>query len=133
MPPPEEISIKPIGVMHCNLNSREQTPRNYDISEETGTLEIFPEFSEALHGIKIGQTIVCLFWLHEARRDILKVYPRGDKSRGLQGVFATRSPVRPNPVAISEYRVTGIAGNEIEVSGVDVLDQTPLIDIKKKI
>ncbi|MBU0675904.1 MAG: tRNA (N6-threonylcarbamoyladenosine(37)-N6)-methyltransferase TrmO [Proteobacteria bacterium] len=127
------ISLNPVGIMHCRLTSREHTPRNFDISEETGTLEIFPEYSEAMEGVQVGQTIVCLFWLHEAARDILKVYPRGDKSRGLQGVFATRSPVRPNPVAVSEYEVIEINGNEIKVSGVDVLDNTPLIDIKKKI
>ena len=119
--------------MHCQLKSREVTPRNFDISEEIGTLEIFPEYCEAMDGIKVGQTIVCLFWLHEAKRDILKVYPRGDKSRGLHGVFATRSPVRPNPVALSELEIIEITGNEIMVSGVDVLDNTPLIDIKKKI
>ncbi len=119
--------------MHCELHSRAVTPRNYDISEESGILEIYPEYTEALAGIKMGQTIVCLFWLHEAKRDILKVYPRGDKSRGLFGVFATRSPVRPNPIAVSELEVIEINGNEIKVTGVDVLNNTPLVDIKKKI
>ena len=119
--------------MHCQLKSREFTPRNFDISEEIGSLEVFPKYSEVMDGIKVGQTIVCLFWLHEANRDILKVYPRGDTSRGLHGVFATRSPVRPNPVALSELEVIEITGTEIKVSGVDVVDKTPLIDIKKKI
>ena len=61
------------------------------------------------------------------------MYPRGDRSRGLRGVFATRSPMRPNPIAISELQVLAIRGNCIEVSGLDILDGTPVVDIKKKI
>ncbi|MBU0483077.1 MAG: tRNA (N6-threonylcarbamoyladenosine(37)-N6)-methyltransferase TrmO [Proteobacteria bacterium] len=129
----EPIELSPIGIIHCSLESREQAPRNFDISTETGTLEIFPEYIEAMDGIKVGQTIVVLCWLHQARRDILKVYPRGDKSRGLHGVFATRSPVRPNPIALSELMVTKIEQGNIEVLGLDVLNGTPILDIKKKL
>ena len=92
-----------------------------------------PEYQEGLDGIAPGQTIVVLFWLHQASRDILKVYPRGDRTKGLRGVFATRSPVRPNPIAISELKVLAIHGNKLEVSGLDILDGTPILDIKKKI
>ncbi len=129
---PDPITLTPIGTMHCGLESREDTPKNFDISTETGTLEIFPEYAEALDGIKAGQTIVVLFWLHQAKRDLLKVYPRGDRSRGLHGVFSTRSPVRPNPIAISELEVIEIENNKIKVRGVDVYNGTPILDIKKK-
>lgn len=132
MTQPDPITLTPIGLVHCRLKYREETPRNFDISTETATLEIFPAYAEALAGIEPGQTIVVLFWLHEARRDLLRVYPRGGRSRGLQGVFATRSPVRPNPVAISELKVSGIEGNLLKVSGVDVYNDTPILDIKKK-
>jgi L-fuculose-phosphate aldolase len=64
---------------------------------------------------------------------VLKVYPRGDRSRGLRGVFSTRSPARPNPIAISEFKIEAINGNRLDVCGVDILDGTPIIDIKKKI
>jgi L-fuculose-phosphate aldolase len=63
----------------------------------------------------------------------LKVHPRGDKSRNQRGVFTTRSPVRPNPIAISELKVLAVKDNFIEVSGLDILDGTPIVDIKKKI
>lgn len=129
----ETFEVRPIGVLHCELMTRQETPRNYDISHHIGVVEVFPEFHEALDGIKEGQTVVVLFWLHQARRDILKVYPRGDRSRGLHGVFATRSPVRPNPIAISEFEVLDITENGLTVRGVDILDGTPVIDIKKKI
>ncbi len=127
------INVTPIGVVHCQLQTAADTPRNFSDSAETGTLEIFPEYQEAMAGLKTGQTVVALFWLHEARRDLLKVYPRGDKSRGLHGVFNTRSPMRPNPIAISELKILAIEGNRIEVLGVDVFNGTPLLDIKKKI
>jgi L-fuculose-phosphate aldolase len=129
----EQPRLQIIGVLHGDITSREDAPKNFDESERTGTLEIYPEFQDGLEGIVPGQTIVVLFWLHQSTRDTLKVYPRGDKSRGLRGVFATRSPMRPNPIAISELKVLAIQGNRLEVSGLDILDGTPIIDIKKMI
>ncbi|MDD2466532.1 MAG: tRNA (N6-threonylcarbamoyladenosine(37)-N6)-methyltransferase TrmO [Desulfobulbus sp.] len=122
-----------IGLVHGDIIELDQAPKNYDISDHTGTLEIDPRFLDAMDGIKAGMTIVVLFWLHRSSRNILKVYPRGDRSRGLSGVFATRSPVRPNPIALSELTVLAVEGNCIQVRGLDVLDGTPIIDIKKKI
>ncbi len=129
----EQASLQFIGILHGDIKSRADAPKNYSESDRTGILEIYPQFRDGLDGIKPGQTIVVLFWLHQSSRDILKVYPRGDKSRGLHGVFATRSPVRPNPIAISELKVEAIHGNKLEVSGLDILDSTPILDIKKKI
>jgi len=128
-----EIALTPVGTMHCGISKIVDAPKNYSESAETGRLEIFPRYLEALEGIRVGQTIVVLFWLHEARRDILKVYPRGDRSRGLRGVFATRSPIRPNPIALSELKVLRIQDNVIEVAGVDVIDGTPILDIKSAV
>jgi L-fuculose-phosphate aldolase len=122
-----------IGILHGDIVSREDAPKNYDESNRSGTLEIYPDYQEGLDGITVGQTIVVLFWLHKADRDVLKVYPRGDISRGLRGVFSTRSPARPNPIAISELKIVSIHGNLLDVCGVDILDGTPIIDIKKKI
>ena len=130
---PESIVIKPIGTIHCELHDPSMTPKNYDESTVAGILEIFPEYADGLKGVEVGQTVVALFWLHQAKRDILQVYPRGDRSRGLFGIFATRSPMRPNPIAISELKVLKIDGTRLTVVGVDVLDQTPLLDLKRKI
>lgn len=129
----KQPKLQIIGVLHGDISSREDAPKNYSESERIGSLEILPEFQEALDGIVSGQTIVVLFWLHQAARDILKVHPRGDISKKLRGVFATRSPSRPNPIAISELKVLAIQGNHLEVSGLDILDGTPIVDIKKKI
>jgi L-fuculose-phosphate aldolase len=129
----KQPKLQIVGVLHGDIASREEAPKNYSESARVGSLEIYPEYEEALDGIVSGQTIVVLFWLHQAARDILKVHPRGDMSKKLRGVFATRSPVRPNPIAISELKVLAIQGNRLEVSGLDILDGTPIVDIKKKI
>ncbi|MBM9536634.1 tRNA (N6-threonylcarbamoyladenosine(37)-N6)-methyltransferase TrmO [Desulfobulbus alkaliphilus] len=125
--------LRCIGVLHGDITTCEDAPKNFDISNRKGTLEIYPEYQQGLDGIVPGQTIVVLFWLHRANRDILKVYPRGDRSRGLRGVFATRSPARPNPIAISELKVLAVDGLHLQVSGLDILDGTPILDIKKKL
>lgn len=129
----ETATLQFIGMLHGDIKSREDAPKNFTESERLGVLEIYPEYQEGLDGIAVGQTIVVLFWLHQAPRDILKVYPRGDRSRGLWGVFSTRSPARPNPIAISELKVLDIRANRLKVSGLDILDNTPILDIKKRI
>jgi len=125
--------IKPIGVLHCAISSTEEAPKNYDISNYTGTITLASEYEAGLSGMKAGDTIVVLFWLHQARRDVLMVYPRGDRTRAKRGVFTTRSPVRPNPIAVSELQLLNLEGTTLTVRGVDVLDNTPVIDIKKRI
>ena len=127
------ITINPIGTLHCDLQTREDTPKNYDESAHLGTIEIYPQFLAGLEGINKGDTIVVLFWLDRADRTVLRVHPRGDKSRPKRGVFSTRSPVRPNPIAVSELLVEDIHDNMLTVRGLDILDSTPVIDIKNKI
>jgi len=127
------ITLQPIGILRCDLHTREETPKNYDESEYTGTIEIYPQFLAGLEGIRRGDTIVVLFWLDRADRTVLRVHPRGDRSKQKRGVFSTRSPVRPNPIAISELLVEDITDNIIRVKKLDILDSTPVIDIKKKI
>jgi tRNA-Thr(GGU) m(6)t(6)A37 methyltransferase TsaA len=129
----EQPQLHIIGMLHGDIASRDDAPKNYSESNRVGTIEVFSQYKEGLEGIVPGQTIVVLFWLHEARRDILKVHPRGDKSRNQRGVFTTRSPIRPNPIAISELKVLAVKDNFIEVSRLDILDGTPIVDIKKKI
>ena len=128
-----DFTLKPIGILHCDLTNREHTPKNYDESSHVGTIEIYAEFIEGLDGIRKGDTIVVLFWLDRADRSILRVHPRGDKSKPKRGIFSTRSPVRPNPIAISELLVQDINNNILTVRGLDILDATPVIDIKNKI
>ncbi|MFW8601453.1 tRNA (N6-threonylcarbamoyladenosine(37)-N6)-methyltransferase TrmO [Desulfobacterota bacterium M19] len=124
------ITISPIGILHCDLQLRRETPRNYDISSEEGIIELYPQYIQGLEGIKAGDDILVLFWFNQSRRDILRVHPRGDTNRPIRGVFATRSPVRPNPIALSRLRVLAIEQNLITVRGLDAMDKTPVLDIK---
>lgn len=128
-----KITLHPIGILHCGLTKAEHTPKNFTESSEIGALEIKEQYRAGLEGINPGDTIIVLFWFNQADRTLLKVHPRGDKSRPMRGVFSTRSPARPNPIAISELLVTAIAGTMISVTGVDALDQTPILDIKKNL
>lgn len=125
--------LKIIGTLQSEIKRLEDAPNNFSISDYSGTLEIAPQFQEAIEGVQPGQTIIVLFWLHKSNRNVLKVHPRGDTSRPICGVFNTRSPVRPNPIAISELKVTAVNGCNIEVTNLDILDGTPIIDIKKKL
>jgi len=127
------ITLQPIGILHCDLKKHGETPKNYDESTHEGTIEIYPHFVAGLEGILKGDTIVVLFWLDRADRAVLRVHPRGDESRPKRGVFATRSPARPNPIAVSELLVLDIHNNILNVQGLDILDGTPVIDIKNKI
>ena len=128
-----DFTLQPIGILHCDLINREHTPKNYDESMHVGTIEIYPEYIEGLNGVQKGDTIVVLFWLDRADRSVLRVHPRGNMSKPKRGVFSTRSPVRPNPVAVSELLVQDINKNILTVKGLDILDSTPVIDIKRKI
>ena len=129
----DKITLQPIGVLHCNLTAIAQTPKCFDESTEQGILEIDKRYLDGLDGIKPGDTILVLFWFHMADRSLLKVHPRGDKTRPKRGIFSTRSPARPNPIAVSELKVSEVHHNKIYVTGVDALDKTPILDIKKNL
>ncbi len=129
----EKLLLTIIGKVSNDIRSLAEAPKGYDESDRTGYLEIFPEYREGLEGIEAGQTIMVLFWLHESPRDILKVHPRGNEENPMRGVFSTRSPVRPNPIGVSELEVLNIEGTRLQVRGLDVLHNTPIVDIKMKI
>ena len=83
-----------------------------------------------LEGIAVGDELIVITWLHQAQRDILKVHPRGDETMPLAGVFATRSPDRPNPLGLHRVTVLGIAGRRLKVGPIEAIDGTPVVDIK---
>jgi tRNA-Thr(GGU) m(6)t(6)A37 methyltransferase TsaA len=94
-------------------------------------VEIDPAFGNALDGITAGQDIVLLTWLHLGRRDVLQVHPRDNLDNPLTGVFATRSPNRPNPIGLHRVRVLEIAETtRLRVEPLEALDRTPVVDIK---
>ena len=83
-----------------------------------------------MDGLMAGDDIIVVTWLHRARRDVLKVHPRSDPRRPLTGVFATRSPDRPNPLGLHRVTVRTVAGNRLLIGPIEAIDGTPVIDIK---
>ena len=93
-------------------------------------LEVKPHVADGLAGIKPGDELIVLTWLHLAERDVLQVHPRGDLNRPLTGVFATRSPDRPNPVGLHRVTVLEVGERRLRVAPLEAIDGTPIVDIK---
>src|SRR5262249_28617960 len=92
--------------------------------------EVRGSASQALDGLRTGDDIIVITWLHRARRNVLKVHPRSDRRRPLTGVFATRSPDRPNPLGLHRVTVREVIGNRLRIGPIEVIDGTPVVDIK---
>jgi len=123
--------LHPVGVVRSSLRSREGCPKQGWEGAPDAWLEIDAGFTGALAGITVGSEILILTWLHQGRRDLLKVHPRGDPDKPLRGVFATRSADRPNPIGLHRAEVLEIQKpGRIRVRPMEVLDGTPIIDIK---
>jgi tRNA-Thr(GGU) m(6)t(6)A37 methyltransferase TsaA len=93
-------------------------------------LEVSAFAAQGLDGLVVGDDIIVVTWLHQARRDVLKVHPRSDRRRPLTGVFATRSPARPNPLGLHRVTVRRVAQNRLRIGPLEAIDGTPVIDIK---
>ena len=124
-------TLQPIGWVNSPLKRPPDAPKQGFEGAPNARLRIEPDFIRGLDGIEVGQEILLLTWLHQARRDTLAVHPRDDESRPLTGVFATRSADRPNPVGLHRVKVLEIGrAGELEVEGLEAIDGTPIIDIK---
>ena len=125
-----EHVIRPIGTVRSALRTRDQAPRQGDEGAPEAWLELDQELAPGLDGVVEGQEVLVLTWLHQARRDALRVHPRGDASRPPTGVFATRSPDRPNPIGLHRVRVLEVAPGRLRVGPLEAIDGTPIVDIK---
>jgi tRNA-Thr(GGU) m(6)t(6)A37 methyltransferase TsaA len=131
MQTPGSYAIRPVAWVRSNLKQRAAAPRQGYEGAPDARLEIVPDFVQALDGIEAGQEIVVLTWLHEAQRGVLKVHPRDDRRIRLTGVFATRSPDRPNPIGLHRVRVLAIENERwLHVERLEAIDGTPVVDIK---
>jgi tRNA-Thr(GGU) m(6)t(6)A37 methyltransferase TsaA len=128
LPDRQDAHLVFIGRLRTPFASRDDCPRQGD--SEAGPLcrvEIDEPWRPALAGIARFAHLDLLYWMHQARRDLLTQTPRGGETLG---TFALRSPVRPNPIALSRVRLIGVEDGMLVVRGLDCLDGTPLIDIK---
>lgn len=122
--------LRPIGRVGSPLVHREQAPRQGDEGAPDAELRLDERFLPAMADTHAGDEIIVLTWLHQADRDTLAVHPRSDTSRPLTGVFATRSPDRPNPIGLHRVTVTAVEGATLAVTGLEAIDGTPILDIK---
>lgn len=122
--------FEPIGIIHSSLTQLEDAPLQGDEGAPEAWLELTSEAAPGLMGIKAGDELIVLTWLHLAQRDVLQVHPRGDINRPLTGVFATRSPDRPNPVGLHRVSVLEVSGRKLRVAPLEAIDGTPVVDIK---
>ena len=129
----DPINIEPIGIIRSPIKHLREAPKQGGEAQIERELILNENYRPALLGLQPGQKLVILYWLHHAERDRLQVHPRGDRSRPLKGVFATRSPHRPNPIALQVVELLKVDGMKLTVRGLDALDDTPLLDIKSNL
>jgi tRNA-Thr(GGU) m(6)t(6)A37 methyltransferase TsaA len=126
-----QASIRFIGAIQSSLKKIEDCPLQENESAPEATVVIYPEFIDGIKDIKAGSEIVLLTWLHLADRSVIQCVSRNNYDSPKLGVFSTRSPDRPNPIGIHTAKVLSVSyQGTIKLSGLEVLDGTPLIDIK---
>ena len=123
-------TFEPIGVVRSELTRLDAAPLQGDEGAPEAWLVLTPSVAQGLTGILAGDALLVVTWLHQAQRDVLQVHPRGDLTRPLTGVFATRSPDRPNPVGLHRVTVLEVADQQLRVAPLEAIDGTPIIDIK---
>jgi len=123
-------SFQPIGHIRSTLRALDHAPRQGSEGAPDAWLEVSASFAEGLSGIGTGDELIIITWLHHANRDVLEVHPRGDSAIPLAGVFATRSPHRPNPVGLHRVTVREISGTRLLIGPIEAIDGTPIVDIK---
>jgi tRNA-Thr(GGU) m(6)t(6)A37 methyltransferase TsaA len=124
------IELTPIGRVESPLTDPESAPKQGDEGAPDAWLVFEPAAIEALDGLRAGDEVIVLTWLDRARRDVLRVHPRGDTSRAEQGVFNTRSEHRPNPIGLHRVEIESIDGGRVRVRNLEAVDGTPIVDVK---
>jgi tRNA-Thr(GGU) m(6)t(6)A37 methyltransferase TsaA len=126
----EVASLRAVGVIRSSIKARTEAPKQGSEGAPEAWLEVSRFATDALDGLAEGDHIVIVTWLHKARRDVFKVHPRGDENNPLTGVFATRSPDRPNPLGLHRVTIRRIDNNRLLIDPLEAIDGTPVIDIK---
>ena len=124
------MKLKAIGIVRSEFKKR--TSARLDLKKMTAEIEIDPRLMEALEGLEGFSHIIVLYWLHLAvfDKNQLKTYPMGNKAAGEKGLFAVRTPNRPNPIGKTTVKLLERRGNILKVQGLDAIDGSPVLDIK---
>jgi tRNA-Thr(GGU) m(6)t(6)A37 methyltransferase TsaA len=124
------MELHAIGTVESPLTDAATAPKQGDEGAPEAWIAFADGVAEALDGIMAGDELLVLTWLDRADRDVLRVHPRGDVTRPATGVFATRSPHRPNPIGLHRVTVLEVAGTRLRVRDLEALDGTPVVDVK---
>jgi len=124
------FELRQIGVVESSLADRASAPKQGDEGAPDAWLVVEPEFLTAVAGVRPGDRMVVITWLHRADRTVMRVHPRDDRSNPEQGVFSTRSPDRPNPLGLHEVEVLDVDGLRVHVRPLEAIDGTPVVDLK---
>ena len=125
-----DLALTPIGHVESPLTEPSDAPKQGGEGAPEASLVLEPSVLEALDGVRPGDRVIVLTWLHRARRDVLRVHPRDDPRNPLRGVFGTRSADRPNPIGLHEVEVVAIDGGRVRVRPLEAVDGTPVLDVK---
>jgi len=125
-----DYAVRPIGYVESPLHEAAAAPRQGDEGAPDCWLALDADVGQALDGLRPGDDIVVVTWLHLADRSVLKVHPRDDPNRPVRGVFSTRSQHRPNPLGLHVVTILAIDDLRVHVQGLEAIDRTPIVDIK---
>ena len=125
-----DFRLRPIGVIRSTVTSRRDAPKQGNEGAPDVWLELYPWAADGLLRMAAGDEIIVITWLHQGRRETLQVHPRGNTQNPLTGVFATRSPDRPNPLGLHPVVVRDIDGTRLRIGPMEAIDGTPVVDIK---
>lgn len=122
--------LRQVGAIRSDLKARSKAPKQGSEGAPDAWLDVYEWAAAALQGLAVGDEVIVITWLHRADRDVLQVHPRSDVRNPLTGVFATRSPDRPNPLGLHTVTVRAIDGNRLRIGPIEATDGTPVVDIK---
>lgn len=122
--------LRPIGVVRSPLKDRSKAPKQGSEGAPDAWIDVYAWAARGLKGLAVGDELIVITWLHRGRRETFEVRPRSDPSRRLTGVFATRSPDRPNPLGLHQVVVRAIDGRRLCVGPLEAIDGTPVVDLK---
>ncbi len=128
LPPSPDAGIYFIGRIRTPFPTLADCPKNPGKGQVEATVEVEERYAAGLEGIEGFSHLIVLYWMDASRRDLIRQWPRVHTTP--RGVFSVRSPLRPNPIALSVVELLGVAGTTLRIKGIDCRDGTPLVDIK---
>ncbi|UCF30700.1 MAG: tRNA (N6-threonylcarbamoyladenosine(37)-N6)-methyltransferase TrmO [bacterium] len=124
------FQVRTVGYVRSPIRDRDGAPRQGRDAGLEVSVEILPDYAQCIQGLEGWDLVQVICFMHLASRDARMVHPRGDPANPLTGVFGTRSPARPNPLAVYTSELLGVDGLTLRLRGIDAVDGTPVLDIK---